>query len=123
MRVFVCSPLRASADRTEEFNKFLAKKMCKLALERGYSPFAPHLLYTQFLDDSVESERDAGIKAGIDFLATCDEMWILVPPEGMTKGMVAEYEWTMDNKPSMTYKVFGLKGDQILPPDDEVAVS
>lgn len=111
MRVFICSPFRASASRTEEENKKNATWMAKHAIERGYYPFIPHLLYTQFLDESSEQQRNSGIKAGLAFLDVCAEMWILVPPEGLTAGMRAEYEHALEHRPDMTYKVFGLRAD------------
>lgn len=42
----------------------------------GYTPFAPHLLFPQLLDDSKENEREAGICCGLEFLRHCSELWI-----------------------------------------------
>ena len=39
-------------------------------------PVAPHLLYPQFLEDSNPAERSLGLRAGLELLARCDEMWI-----------------------------------------------
>ena len=41
----------------------------------GHSPYAPHLFCTQFLDDNVEADRQAGIAIGLEFLAVCNELW------------------------------------------------
>ena len=68
-----------------EKNVKTAKRMCRLATEKGYAAFAPHLFYTQFLDDENEQHRDTGIQAGLEFLAACNELWMLdcEPTEGM----------------------------------------
>lgn len=42
------------------------------ALQRGEAPFASHALYTLVLDDTVPSERDAGIAAGFSWAASAD---------------------------------------------------
>lgn len=55
--------------------------------QQGGIPFAPHLLFTQFLDDSEKRERDAGIAMGTAMLALCDEVWVFDEP---TTGMKLE---------------------------------
>lgn len=52
-------------------------------------PFAPHLLFTQFLDDSKENERNAGIAMGTAMLEFCDEVWVFGEP---TPGMRMEID-------------------------------
>lgn len=48
-------------------NALYAARLCLYALEKGFAPFASHLLYTQFLDDSDPLQRDLGINAGLAF--------------------------------------------------------
>jgi hypothetical protein len=67
-RVFVCSPLRATDDRTQEQNIEIAKSLCHETVKLGHAAFAPHVLYTQFLDDTIDVERENGIAAGVKFL-------------------------------------------------------
>lgn len=69
-RVFVCSPLRGDYERNLE----LAKRACLCISRMGDAPFAPHVLYTQFLDDNNPNDRDSGIESGIMFLRTCDQL-------------------------------------------------
>jgi hypothetical protein len=57
-------------------------------MEHGFAPFAPHLLYPQFLDDSVPTEREAGIVMGLAVLERCSELWCF--GEDVTTGMSAE---------------------------------
>ena len=82
-RIFVASPLRGDI----EANIARAERLCKRVAEMGHAPFAPHLLYTRFLDDSIESERNCGIECGLRFLDACDELWAFGAP---TAGMSAE---------------------------------
>jgi hypothetical protein len=68
-----------------------ARRYGAYVMSCGHAPFIPHLLYTQWLDDSKPAERQMGIDAGLAFLEACDEMWIFLPPNGLyTKGMAAE---------------------------------
>ena len=92
--VFICSPYRPQSDDPAEQarellrNIKLAKIGCRIAVEHGCAPIAPHLLYPQFLDDRDPEERDAGKKCGLQFLNLCDEMWVL--GRKITQGMAAE---------------------------------
>ena len=46
-RIFICSRYAGDVPR----NTATAERLCRKAVERGCAPFAPHLLYTRFLDD------------------------------------------------------------------------
>lgn len=85
-RIFVMSPLRAFGNRTEEQNIETAKLVCREVALAGGAPFAPHLLYTRFLDDSVEDERWCGIESGLAFLDICDFV-LAFTKWGYTEGM------------------------------------
>lgn len=88
-RVFICSPWRSSHREQLEKNRKLAQELCLAAIRGGCAPFAPHLLYTQFLDDTEIGDRDIGIAAGLAYLRICDELW---RPAGVdpTDGMRSE---------------------------------
>ena len=70
--VYICSPYAGNIDQ----NILFAKAACRYAASQGCAPVAPHLLYPQFLNDSVPAERDAGIRMGLRLLSPCDELWI-----------------------------------------------
>jgi hypothetical protein len=70
--VYICSPYAGNTDQNIRF----AKASCRYAASQGCAPIAPHLLYPQFLNDSVPSERDVGIRMGLRLLSPCDELWI-----------------------------------------------
>lgn len=87
-KVFVCSPYRGNQRENTEF----ARLMCRAVACIGHAPFAPHLLYTQFLKDSIEFERSTGIAAGKAFLSVCDELWVCCkePGDSPSEGMIGE---------------------------------
>lgn len=83
--IFVCSPYRGDV----EANRQKACQYCRLVEERGGIPFAPHLLFTQFLNDGVATERETGIALSLEMLKRCDELWAFGPP---TEGMALEIQ-------------------------------
>lgn len=101
-RIFVCSPLRARDGRTVAQHVALAKRLCHSVSLLGHAPFAPHLLYTQFLDDQIEQERDAGIRAGLLFLDVCHELWVF-DGYGVAGGMRFEIEHARKNGKPVVY--------------------
>lgn len=94
-RIYVCSPFRGQTGSAVEIDANVqhAREACKLVVEQGDCPIAPHLLFTQFLDDDVPSQREAGIRCGLALLATCDELYLWPRVAGeISKGMAAEVE-------------------------------
>lgn len=81
--IFICSPYRGDV----EANTQNARRYCRFAFEQGDIPFAPHLLFTQFLDDSIAHEREEGLSMGLEMLSLCDELWAFGTP---TAGMARE---------------------------------
>ena len=72
MKVFICSPFSGDI----EVNLCNARTYARKAALLGHVPFAPHLLFPQFLDDSLPEERQLGIRLGLLQLAECDELWV-----------------------------------------------
>ncbi len=86
-KVFICSKYVGEI----EHNVRIALGLCRMAVEAGLAPFAPHLLYTQFLDDSDLAQRNLGISLGLRFMDCCDVVWVYVG-EGVSDGMRREME-------------------------------
>ena len=84
-RIFICSPYSGDVETNIE----IAKTMCLMAIADGHNPFAPHLMYPGFLDDTDPEQRAAGIQCGCSFLEVCDEMWAYVG-NGISGGMAYE---------------------------------
>jgi hypothetical protein len=117
-KVYIASPLRGN----EEENIKNAIEYSRYAImECGVLPQTPHIFLTRFLDDNVEEERALGIKAGMQLLEECDELWVFgdVISEGMQAeiaraqvlGIPIEYidgsDLLMDNQMCMGVRQFG----------------
>ena len=86
-KIFVCSPYGG-----KEKNLTKAKAICRALLQdkkNGGIPFAPHVFFTQFLNESDPLERSAGIDAGLAVMEFHDEVWMFVH-DGITAGMMIE---------------------------------
>ena len=82
--VYICSPYRGNIEQ----NTKSAKAYCRMAVERGCTPIAPHLLFPQFLNDSLEEERELGMFMGLVLLTKCKELWAF--GEYVSEGMEQE---------------------------------
>jgi len=87
-KVFICSRYLGNARHNVE----VALALCRMAVASDLVPFAPHLLYTRFLDEDDPSQRDLGISLGLRFMEACDEVWIYIG-EGISDGMRRELEY------------------------------
>ena len=81
---YVCSPFRGDVERNTE----RAREYCRQVYEAGYTPIAPHLYFTQFLNDDYPKERAAGMEMGVALLPLCQVL--LVCGNDITEGMKAE---------------------------------
>lgn len=91
-RIYVCSPLRPKAQEPAgkelEENLDRARRACRLVADLGAIPICSHLFCTQFLDDSIPSEREQGRRIGLELLKDADELWCF--SEFISEGMLAE---------------------------------
>ena len=91
MIIFVSSPYSGDVERNTE----LAQSYCRVVVEQGHTPIAPHLLFPQFLDEGSEWERAKGIGMGLQLLERCDELWVFseeLPPR-ISSGMAIEIQF------------------------------
>ena len=82
--VYICSPYAGDV----ETNVQKARRYCRFAVDKGYIPIAPHLLFTQFLNDDSPKERQLGIFFGNAVMSKCSEVWVF--GEHSSNGMEAE---------------------------------
>ena len=82
--VYICSPYAGDV----ETNVQKARRYCRFAVDKGYIPIAPHLLFTQFLNDDSPKERQLGIFFGNAVMSKCSEVWVF--GEYISNGMEAE---------------------------------
>lgn len=64
---YICSPCHGDYEK----NIIKAVEYCREALLKGLLPIAPHVYFTQFVDDEKPEERELGLFAGLQLLRYC----------------------------------------------------
>ena len=82
--VYICSPYSGDIETNVE----AAKRYSRLAVDKGYIPLTPHLLFPQFLDDDIPEERELGLFFGNALMSKCSEVWVF--GERISDGMESE---------------------------------
>ena len=82
--VYICSPFSGDVDG----NVKAAQRYSRYAVDKGYIPIAPHLLFPQFLDDVIPMERELGLFFGNALMSKCSEVWVF--GDRISAGMEAE---------------------------------
>lgn len=92
--VYICSPYSGDRDK----NTMAAHCFCRIAMNHypDVIPIAPHIYFTQFLDDTDPTERSLGMEAGLALLDMCDEMWVY-GLQNPSEGMQAEIDYALKN--------------------------
>lgn len=92
--VYICSPCQGDYEK----NIQKAQGYCREAMEKWSDvlPIAPHVYFTQFLDDTNEKERELGMAAGIALLSICDEIWVY-GMENPSQGMASEITYAIEH--------------------------
>ncbi len=70
--VYICSPYAGDIEK----NVKVARDYCRFAVDKGFIPVAPHLLFPQFLDDNDPKERQLGLFFGNALMSKCAEVWV-----------------------------------------------
>lgn len=70
--VYICSPYSGDIER----NTKAARRYSRFAVDSGYIPITPHLLYPQFLNDDNPAERSLGLLFGNVLMSKCAEIWV-----------------------------------------------
>lgn len=84
--VYICSPLAGDVERNQE----KARTYCRFAVDSGCIPIAPHIYFTQFMNDASRKERDLALFMDIVLLSKCAELWVF--GDTVTNGMSIEIE-------------------------------
>ena len=84
--VYICSPYSGDT----EVNTEAARRYSRFAVDSGYIPIAPHLLFTKFLDDDKPIERRLGLFFGNVMMSKCSEVWVF--GNNISDGMKDEIE-------------------------------
>lgn len=70
--IYICSPFSGDV----EGNVKAAQRYSRFAVDIGYIPIAPHLLFPQFLNENVLAERQLGLFFGDVLMSKCAEVWV-----------------------------------------------
>ena len=70
--VYICSPYAGDVVKNVE----AAQRYSRFAVDKGYIPIAPHLLFPQFLNDRNPKERQLGLFFGNALMSKCSEVWV-----------------------------------------------
>lgn len=70
--VYIASPFAGDI----EGNIAFARRACLYAIAAGNTPIAVHLLYPLLLNDVDPTQRETGLRCGLDVLERCDELWV-----------------------------------------------
>jgi hypothetical protein len=82
--VYICSPYAGNI----EANIAAAQRYSRHAVDIGYIPIAPHLLFPQFMNDTDPKEREMGLFFGNALMSKCSEVWVF--GSTISAGMKAE---------------------------------
>ena len=82
--VYICSPYSGNVNHNIE----MARKYSRFAVDKHYLPIAPHLLFTQFMNDEIPEERETAIFMNFVLMSKCAEIWVF--GDVISAGMQAE---------------------------------
>ena len=82
--VYICSPFAGDIEK----NVVATRTYSRFAVDKGYIPIAPHLLFPQFLNDADPRERQLGLFFGNALMSKCSEVWVF--GNRISTGMAAE---------------------------------
>lgn len=69
----------------------MAREFCRVAVTRQKIPFAPHLLFPQFMNDRNPGERELAMFFNRILLAHCEAVWVYAG--NLSAGMRQELQW------------------------------
>lgn len=84
--VYICSPYAGDVDK----NVKAAQGYSRFAVDKGFIPIAPHLLFPQFLNDADPDERELGMSFGNALMDQCRELWVC--GDYLSSGMETEFD-------------------------------
>ena len=101
--VYICSPYAGDV----EANVKAAQRYSRFAVDTGYLPVAPHLLFPQFMNDRDIKERQLAMFFGNVLMSKCAEVWVF--GSYISNGMEAEIERAKRKNYSIRYFSTDLK--------------
>ena len=72
MVVYVCSKLRGNIEENQE----KVKQYCRQVVDEGNLPIAPHIYFTQFMDDNNVEDRIKALEMNKTLITICDCLYV-----------------------------------------------
>lgn len=85
--VYICFPYRGNTNENIEN----ARKYSRFAVAHHSIPISPHLLFPQFMDDTLGEERQTAMFMNHVLLTKCMELWVF--GSSISEGMEQEIRW------------------------------
>ena len=101
--VYICSPYSGNVEANTE----KARQYCRMAVDMGVIPIAPHLYFPQFM--SEETERDTAMLFNKVILSRCTQVWVF--GDEVTRGMLQEIAYA--DRHGKTVRYFMEDGKEI----------
>ena len=95
--VYICSPYAGDI----ETNVKAAQRYSRFAVDSGYLPIAPHLLFPQFMDDSLGEDRQTAMFMNLVLLSKCAQLWVFGSVR--SEGMQQEIKWAKRRHMTIRY--------------------
>lgn len=84
--VYICSPYFGEVEKNLE----MARKYSRFAVDQHCLPIAPHIYFTQFMNDEIPDERETALFMNLVLMSKCAELWVF--GEAISMGMKAEID-------------------------------
>ena len=95
--VYICSPYAGDIGT----NVKAAQRYSRFAVDSGYLPIAPHLLFPQFMDDTLGEDRQTAMFMDLVLLTKCSQLWVF--GDMRSKGMQQEIRWAKRRHMTIRY--------------------
>ena len=98
--VYIASPYAGDVEKNTE----AAKRYARFAIDCGFIPMVPHLLYPQLMDE--KTERELALQFGLVLIDKCVELWAFGE---QSMGMAKEIAYARRHKRNIRYFTEDLK--------------
>jgi hypothetical protein len=108
-RIAIESPYAGNIEQNVAF----AKNVCRYVTHDGKSPYAMHLMFPQFLNESKQEERELGIECGLSWVDAAEEVWFCLSDHpSISGGMRIALDHLLELKapPTLRYFRFNQEG-------------
>lgn len=84
MRVYIAGPFGDPSPTVRAWHVARASLLGRLALECGHAPVVVHpsIAAGVYGDDADPAQRERGLRAALEVMRGCDEMWVLLRDDG-----------------------------------------